>query len=58
VSEAQPVRWLLDLGTETKWGKVAALHFSRGERSYFMVKGEDVALIPADVVEADDEEPL
>jgi len=57
MSEPRPVRWILDLGTDTKWGKVSALYFSRGERYYFMVKNGDVALMPAYIVEAHDEAP-
>lgn len=43
----------LALGTQTQWGKIAAVSITGGERYYFMVsgRGRNVAMLPADVVE-------
>ena len=46
-----PDRWLLDLDSETSWGRVKAIVFKGGERYYMMVRAGDVALIPAIVAE-------
>jgi hypothetical protein len=42
----------IPIGTKTKWGKIQAITFSKGERYYMMVgRYGDVALMHADVVE-------
>ena len=44
----------LALGTQTRWGKIAAIKWDGVERFYMMVDERgDVSLMPADVVEAD-----
>jgi len=43
---------LLPCGTQTKWGKIAAVGIITGERFYWMVSAEGViSMMPADVVE-------
>lgn len=41
----------LPLGTNTRWGKVASVLLTGGERYYMLERNGDVALMPADVVE-------
>jgi hypothetical protein len=49
---------MLPIGTKTPWGKIVAVALLSGERYYFMVKGSDVAMMPADAVEGWDGLPL
>lgn len=41
----------LAIGTVTPWGSIQAVGMTLGERYYWMVKGKDVAMIPASTVE-------
>ncbi len=43
---------LIPLGTDTPWGRVCAIALLSGEHYYFMVKGNDVAMMPHDAVES------
>ncbi len=42
----------IPIGTRTQWGSVQAVGLTLGERYYWMVKGKDIAMIPASIVEA------
>lgn len=42
----------LEIGTETQWGRVVAVGITGGERYYWIVKSNCVAMVPADVVES------
>lgn len=45
----------LQLGTKTRWGKIAAVGFIGGERYYWMIdRYGTVAMMPADAVEPRD----
>ena len=47
----------LPLGTETRWGKIAAVGIIGGERYYWMVVDQYlVTMFPADVVEGEAKE--
>lgn len=42
----------LPIGALTQWGVIAAIGWTGGERYYWMVDGNDTAMIPASTVEA------
>lgn len=61
-SQPMPATKLLPIGTAIKYGsgnwRVAAIAWL-GERYYFLVRGpREVAMIPADIVERDNQELL
>jgi hypothetical protein len=41
----------LKLGTKTQWGKISMVGFTGGERYYWMTKKNEVAMVPAFMVE-------
>lgn len=42
---------IVDLGTKTQWGEVAAVTNQGGERYYMMTKNGVVSLMPASLIE-------
>ncbi len=41
----------LPIGTKTKWGKIEAIGWTGGERYYWMIGANGVAMMPAFIVE-------